>query len=79
MFASQSMTEPTQIELLESPLACNHGAVFLSFFLLSDLEVDKRATIRRPSKLQVLPVAVALVDAINKDVHRDTWCDEVLR
>ena len=33
----------------------------------------------RLTKLQVLPVAVALVDAINKDVHRDTWCDEVLR
>lgn len=70
------MTGPTQIELLERPLACNHGAIFLSLFLLSDLEVDERATIRWPSKLQVLPVAVALIDAINKDVHCDTWCDE---
>lgn len=71
-------TRPTVIELLESPLACDHRPIFLSLLLLPDLEVDKRTAVWRLSKLHVLPVAVALVDAVNEHVHGDTWGDKVL-
>lgn len=65
------------IELFERPLSRNHRPVSLSLLLLSDPEVDERALVRRPAKLHVLPVAVALVDAIDENVHCDTRCNEV--
>lgn len=67
----------TVVELLECPFTRNHRAIFLSFLFLSDLEVEQRVTVWRSSKLDILSVAIALIDAINKNIHGDAWCNKV--
>jgi hypothetical protein len=68
----------TRAELLELPLSCNHRAILLLLFLLSDPEIDRRPAVGSFSELQILPVAIALVNAVHEDVHRDARRDELV-
>lgn len=69
----------TSIELVEPPLPCNHGAVLLLFLFLPNGEVNHGATVRSFLEFQILSITVALIYAIDKDVHRNSWRNESVR
>jgi hypothetical protein len=78
LYLCNVIATPTNVELIESPFPRDHRAILLPLFLLTNAKVDKRATVGRLPKLQVLPIAVTLVDAVNVDEDRNARSDELV-
>jgi hypothetical protein len=69
---------PTNVQLLERPLACNHGAIFLLLLLLANPKVNQRAAVGRLTQLQVLPIAIALIHTVYVNEDRNARGDEIV-
>ena len=69
----------TIIQLAKTPVSRRHTSIVIPIFLLSDHKVHQRLSIERLPQFEALAVAIALVHAVDEDVHGEALSNEIGR